>query len=167
MTLPASGTLSMSQVNTELSRGSSAQISLGESAVRSLAGVASGVIAFQNLRGKPAVAITLEAASPSSTGSYAEYVLNASGSVVYTGQSGSENWLTPQSGMSDYEVQASALIGSPTGTFNTWLNLGTTRIWGLISPSGSRFAEVQLKIRRVNTSTILDTAGISFSAGTP
>lgn len=42
MALPTS-TISMSQVNTELGRSSTATISLGETAVRSLAGVASGL----------------------------------------------------------------------------------------------------------------------------
>lgn len=53
MTLPASGQISMSQVRTELS--ASGQISLGQSQVRSLAGIASGQIAMSNLWGKSAV----------------------------------------------------------------------------------------------------------------
>ncbi len=51
MTLPT-GTISMSQVNTELGRSATATISLGESAVRTLAGVPSGAISMQNLQGK-------------------------------------------------------------------------------------------------------------------
>lgn len=57
MTLPT-GTISMSQVNTELGRSSTASISLGESAVRALAGVPSGAISMDNLRGKSNVAFT-------------------------------------------------------------------------------------------------------------
>lgn len=54
MTLPT-GQISMSQVNGELNRASTTTISLGESAVRSLAGVASGTISMSNLQGKSAL----------------------------------------------------------------------------------------------------------------
>jgi hypothetical protein len=48
----------MSQVNTELGRSATATISLNESAVRSLAGVSSGAISMNNLRGKSGVTFT-------------------------------------------------------------------------------------------------------------
>lgn len=52
MTLPASGPISMSQVNTELGRASTALLSMNDSAVRNLAGVPSGAIGFNSLQGK-------------------------------------------------------------------------------------------------------------------
>lgn len=54
MALPASGQISLSQVAVELGRASNATTSLGESAVRSLAGVPSGAISLDNLHGKSA-----------------------------------------------------------------------------------------------------------------
>ena len=51
MTLPA-GQISFGQVNTELSLSATAQISLNDAAVRTLAGVPSGAIAMSNLQGK-------------------------------------------------------------------------------------------------------------------
>lgn len=58
MTLPATGSISLSQVNVELGRAAAARISLGEAAVRSLAGVSSGTIRMSNLRGKSNVTFT-------------------------------------------------------------------------------------------------------------
>ena len=52
MTLPSSGTIKLSQVNTELANAAGTQISLGAASVRSLGGVASGVIMASNLYGK-------------------------------------------------------------------------------------------------------------------
>jgi hypothetical protein len=58
MTLQSSGAISLANVNTELGRSSTATISLGETAVRTLAGVASGAISLSNLYGKSNVTFT-------------------------------------------------------------------------------------------------------------
>lgn len=52
MTLPASGQISLSQVNTELGYSSTASITMNDSAVRTLFGVASGAISMSNGWGK-------------------------------------------------------------------------------------------------------------------
>jgi hypothetical protein len=57
MALPSTGPLSMSQVAVELSRSATAQIALGEAAVRKLANLPSGPIGLLNLRGKSAAII--------------------------------------------------------------------------------------------------------------
>ena len=52
MTLPASGAISLGQVNTELGRGATATLGLGDSAVRTLFGIASGAIDMNTGHGK-------------------------------------------------------------------------------------------------------------------
>lgn len=54
MTLQSSGAISLSNVSVELGRSASATTSLGEAAVRALAGIASGPISLSNLYGKSA-----------------------------------------------------------------------------------------------------------------
>lgn len=58
MTLPASGTIQVSEVSVEIGRAATATTSLGETAVRNLAGVASGAISMSNLHGKAAMSAT-------------------------------------------------------------------------------------------------------------
>ena len=64
MALPTT-TISMSQVNTELGRSATASINLNETAVRTLAGVASGAISMDNLRGKSSAATWTPDGGPS------------------------------------------------------------------------------------------------------
>jgi hypothetical protein len=52
MPLQGSGTISLSNVNVELGRSATATISMNETAVRTLGGVASGVISMSNFHGK-------------------------------------------------------------------------------------------------------------------
>ena len=52
MTLPASNQIAMSQVNTEINRVSTQQISLSDSTVRFLANILTGTISMSSLYGK-------------------------------------------------------------------------------------------------------------------
>lgn len=75
------------------------------------------------------------------------------------------DWIAPKTNMADYEVIATLLSGSITGTFGTPLSLGTTRLWQLsrVSP-GVSSGSMSIQIRRISDSTVMDTATIGFSA---
>ena len=60
----------MSQVNTELGRSSTTVISLNEGVVRTLAGVASGTISMDNLRGKSNVSFSPDGGATAGTRVY-------------------------------------------------------------------------------------------------
>lgn len=167
MALPSTGTLSMSQVNTELSLSSTANINLGRSDVRGLAGVASGAIAFSNLRGKSAGATVTMGSSYDYWGvsRITGFSLNANG-LIYGGAGSAPTtqagaWLTPQSGMSNYECLATIVSGTLTGTTGTWLNLGTTRTWSkTVALSGVAEVYFNVQIRKVGTTNVLATASV-------
>lgn len=86
MTLQSSGAISLGNVNTELGRSSTATISLGETAVRTLAGVSSGAIALSNLYGKSNVSFTpaggASAGSPEALGDFAIYPGTATATIT-------------------------------------------------------------------------------------
>jgi len=86
MTLPT-GTITMAQVNTELGYASSAYITLNDSAVRALAGKASGIISLNDLRGKSAydggVVVTWLYANSSPPYYTYEYINFNTNAVIY------------------------------------------------------------------------------------
>jgi hypothetical protein len=103
MTLAASGEMSIGgttatrSINLELSRAAGATSSLGEAALRTLAGVASGAISISNFYGKSNIAIaqSLQAYCASTDGTVA-FAFNSNGSMYYyQAYGGSTDWATP------------------------------------------------------------------------
>lgn len=139
MALPT-GTISMSQVNVELGRGSTATISLNETAVRNLAGVSSGTISMNNLRGKSAVAFSPDGGT--TTGSrvaldaygstYAEVTIQCTQNATWTYTGGSGGGASISSGSSStiitFSVSTSFNPRSASWTVNATSG-GVTRYW--------------------------------------
>lgn len=88
----------------------------------------------------------------------AREVTSAGGTFNYSGE-----WLTSGSA-SSVEVRATLQSGStPSGTLNTWLNLGTTRSWTLSRTGiGTSSCVLLVELRNAASGTVLDTATITL-----
>lgn len=103
MTLPT-GTISMSQVNTELGLTSTTLISLNQTNVRTLAGVPSGAISMNDLRGKSAFTFAFNsgatfsgASSSALVTAEASFTFSSNGAIALVGDivSGPTAWGSP------------------------------------------------------------------------
>jgi hypothetical protein len=185
MTLNSSGPISLGgstagqSINLELGKSATATVSLNDTDVRTLAGVASGaIIVPTNFYGKSSVVIAFEDQSISDTqvipdSALAGYQINSNGRV-YSIETSSfityelEQWATPTSVANQYEVYATVLSGALQLTFgdvNTWLSLGTTRDWYTERPtSGVNVVILSFDVRKIGTTTVLDTWQVTLEA---
>lgn len=76
------------------------------------------------------------------------------------------SWVVPNSSASNYEVFATVTSGTlDFGTSGSWLALSSTRTWGVTRTTfGTDTTVLDLQIRRVGTTTVLDTATITLEA---
>lgn len=176
MTTPT-GTISATSINEELGQSSTTQLSLNASNVRALAGILSGQISYDDLRGRSAVELTLLESTYTAYATYQSqavcgFRLNSDGDVE-TGVNGiyqfRYNWVTPSSSASDYQVRASVVETNDVvvGTLNSWLDLTSTRGWSVSQDyvDGEPFyAVLNIQIRRVDTTTVLKSENITIRA---
>lgn len=87
MALPSSGAISLNQVNVELGRSGTAQISMGDSIVRTLFGVSSGAISMSNGYGKSNNYAPINTGAPSISGTaWIGYTLSVSSNGSWNAQ---------------------------------------------------------------------------------
>jgi hypothetical protein len=148
MTLPASGnTISLSQVNSELSRAATATIDMNDSAVRSLFGKpgSGNTISMSDGWGKSAISITVPAlgvfgyADPGLV-AYGELIFNSNGTIQAgtsnIGIQSAGNWATPTTtGIgSSYWVRFTQTGSYGTGGFGGATQYGSAKgVWHQIS----------------------------------
>jgi hypothetical protein len=181
MTLNSSGPISLGgstagqSINLELGKSATATVSLNDTDVRTLAGVASGaIIVPTNFYGKSNVSITLGSYSIADyTGglsiAQAGYQLTSAGvenEIVGASTSFLGNWCTPSGQAVNYEVYVT-VTGSPLtiGFINAWTALSTTRTWRLDAGiSENLVSTLSVTVRRVGTTSPTYTATIDLNA---
>ncbi len=183
MTLPTSGPLSLANIQTEF--GGSNPISLSEyyaggayvpAGTTGTYGAvpSSGAISIRNFYGTSNVIISISDqfigfSSGGLTSATAGYRLTNAGQVDQLEQStysNLEQWCTPTSQATNYEVYATLVYGTvygdPTGA---WLLLTNTREWLVSVPTGGyEQAQLFVEIRRTGTTTVLGSATITITA---
>lgn len=180
MTLNASGPISLggtgtnSSINLELGQSATAQVSMNDTNVRTLAGVASGAIIMPtNFYGKGSATVDFidqsiysGAASPATAG----YRVNTDG-FDYEGVQGVYSvltqWVTPSLAGGNYEVFATAVLGSvTTGTTGSWVATSGSPTWTRTNGSVGTLVQtvLYLQVRATGTATVLDTWYVTLEA---
>lgn len=185
MPLPTSGAISLGAIQTEFGGSNPASASeyyAGGSYVPSgTSGTngavpSSGSLAFSKFYGtsKPVISISnQDIFNTVYNAAAAGYQLNSDGKAYATYNTGGpdllESWVTPNSASAGYEVYVTVGTGSSTvygSSVNTWLSLGTTREWNVLTVTAPETvsATLTVQIRQINTTTVLDTATITLTA---
>lgn len=183
MTLPTSGALSLNDIKGEF--GGPTSPSLGDyyaggsyvpSGTSGTYGAvpSSGAISIQNFYGTglPTISVTdqtLSVIAFSPVTATSGYRLNTNGKV-YQNDQGSylyiEDWVTPNGAAASYECYVTVTSGTlSSGTSGSWLSLGTTRDWTVAQSSiGTKTCTFTVDIRKIGTTTVLDSATITLTA---
>ncbi len=148
MPLPTTGPISLSAVSAEIARAAGSTISLGEAAVRSLAGVATGAISLSQLYGKSSVSFSPAGGTSGATPIFLSDLRSGGGAAQVTiSCSQAAVWVHSRSGT--YGAASVTSGGSATSiTFSLANNGYTTResIWTVSGTVGgiTRYWQVTL-----------------------
>jgi hypothetical protein len=183
MTLPTSGPLSLSDIQGEF--GGTNPISLSEyyaggglvpAGTTGTYGAvpSSGAISIQNFYGTTNVVISISDqnisyVSGGLSSATAGYRLTSGGQTDERLNNSYNNigqWCTPTSQASNYEVFATLVYGAlNAGVTGAWLALSSTQEWNTFANAGAyETAQITVQIRKVGTTTVLDTATITLEA---
>lgn len=167
------GSTSGQSINLELGQSATAQVSLNDTNVRTLAGVASGAITmptdFYGKGGATVNFIDVTVLASGASGVSAGYRINPS-AFDYQSVNGTftalNQWVTPSSASENYEVFATLVSGALTfGTTGSWVATSGNPLWTRARPTvGTSIAELSMQVRAVGTTTVLDTWSVTLEA---
>jgi hypothetical protein len=181
MTLNSSGPISLggtgtnASINLELGQSATAQISMNDANVRTLAGVASGAITMPtDFYGKSAGATVnfvdayvTAAGVPSQSAGYRIDTNGFDYQVVNAVDTLLSGWVSPSAAGGNYEVYATVTSGSvSSGTTGSWVATSGSPLWtrvAAISPSINTVV-LSMQVRAVSTVTVLDTWTVTLEA---
>lgn len=173
MTLPSATPIKMSDVRTELGRAAGTQTSLGETAVRALAGKPSGTISIKDLLGKSASATLITTPTNKSSYTYSatnnaklslDIIIDGTWEVVGAGDGSSAvedsgRWASSTVNPADYEIVCSAATSSGA-TIDVW-SVGTSWVGITTLPISACYLNVTPKTAGTQqTSTLSFTVSI-------
>lgn len=193
MTLSSSGAISLGgsttgrSVNLELGKSATAQISMNDTAVRTLAGKSSGAIVLPtDFYGKSASGLNIPSSPVNITqslpivpgydaslgmifisdGTYNKAANSGgSGTVTLLG-----TWVTPASANSDYEINASLTASNGVGTtnsatLNTWLQDPFNDFFGVLTDTAGQTCTrtYSIQVRKIGTTTVVGTFTVNVS----
>jgi hypothetical protein len=178
MALNSSGVISIGgstvgqSINLELIRSATTQSNLNESALRTLAGKASGAIALSDFYGK---GITLNnqtvvRSTNFGTTAVASITYTTGGDVNSSVSGDVDDWINPKAAASsNYYISATVISYSPDeplGNFNDWEAMSSNRQWSLsrsgLNP-GTSEAVIEISIGNSTGSVVLDTCQITLT----
>jgi hypothetical protein len=161
-------------INLELGQAATAQVSLNDTNVRTLAGVASGAIIMPtDFYGKGGATVNFNDAVVTAAGvpsQSAGYRINTNG-FVYQVVNGVDTslgqWVTPSSAGGNYEVYATLVSGTlSSGTTGSWVATSGTPLWTRVAVISGTINTVELgmDVRATGTGTVLDSWSVTLEA---
>jgi hypothetical protein len=179
MTLNSSGPISLGgstagqSINLELGKSATATVSLNDTDVRTLAGVASGaIIVPTNFYGKSNAVISFTDDNVSAVGNTSQsagYRIDTDGfvyQVVNGASTALYQWASPSTIGGNYEVFATVTAGTLSfGTAGSWVATSGSPLWVRTRPTvGTSIVDLSMQVRAVGSGTVLDTWAVTLEA---
>jgi hypothetical protein len=101
---------------------------------------------------------------------YSQWTIGSDGFTYKRHTSGAADqdvsWISPQAGMSHFEVRATSLSGDvPPGFIGSWHSLGSSWTWGWTAEHNPKDGQLTIEIRDATSLVVVDSATIHIVNG--